>query len=64
MLPRPADALAALALAALSLGGWPSRAQEADLDAVLTRALALHQSGDLEGAAGLATGRMTEAKKP
>jgi protein O-GlcNAc transferase len=53
VLPRPAAALAALALATLSLGGRPSVAQEADLDAVLTRALALHQSGDLEGAAAL-----------
>src|SRR5512144_486376 len=53
LLPRPAAALAALALATLSLGAVPAAAQEADLDAVLTRALELHQSGDLEGAAAL-----------
>ena len=47
----------ALALSLLALGAWTATgvavAQEADLDAVLSRAVELHQSGDLEGASAL-----------
>lgn len=45
----PLALVAALAAAAPS----PAAAQGADLDALLSRALVLHQSGDLEGAAAL-----------
>ncbi|HYN01834.1 MAG TPA: tetratricopeptide repeat protein [Vicinamibacteria bacterium] len=46
-----------LSLSLLALGAWTAMsvavAQEADLDAVLSRAVELHQSGDLEGASAL-----------
>ena len=54
MLPRRR---LALSLSLLALGAWTATgvavAQEADLDAVLSRAVELHQSGDLEGASAL-----------
>jgi len=53
---RPAAPLAALTLAAWALlCAVPARVagQEPDLDAVLSRAVELHQSGDLEGASTL-----------
>jgi protein O-GlcNAc transferase len=54
LLPRraPAIRLAVLALA-YALSGRAGAAQEADLEALLSRALALHQAGDLQGAADL-----------
>jgi protein O-GlcNAc transferase len=45
--------VAALTLAVGVLEGAPAAAQAPDLDAVLSRAVALHQSGDFEGAAAL-----------
>ena len=54
MLPRRR---LALSLALLALGAWTATgvalAQEAGLDALLSRAVELHQAGDLEGASAL-----------
>ncbi len=52
LLPTPLR-LVPPALAAVLLAAAPLPAQESDADAMLSRALVLHQSGDLEGAAAL-----------
>jgi len=52
--PRLGTAGRLLVLALVSALGGPARAaQDAELDSLLSRALVLHQSGDLEGAAAL-----------